>query len=278
MLAASQDIDSFIERQRSQLNKQPSRPPNNRPPPPPPPQPSIPSSNAHDRLDYKVARIFDDPPSRVQSQQPYYPHPAPPPPSFHNNSISEQQENYYSEPPRRLSDDKNDNNSGTFFNKFGNYDDKRSQLKDDLKREYNEYLQSKKSISKSKSTSQLAPSHDGPTNKRVQFQQPNGKVVAPWEKNENNKTIKNVQSMNDLPSRSMEYSTNHSQPPISRNLDEQYIQDREAYILELHSQIRELESRRKQLEMGMFLFFFINLLVSFLLQKVIDYLAVVHQR
>jgi len=34
MLTASQDIDSFIERQRSKLNKQPSRPQNNRPPPP----------------------------------------------------------------------------------------------------------------------------------------------------------------------------------------------------------------------------------------------------
>jgi hypothetical protein len=280
MLAASQDIDSFIERQRSKLNQQPSRPPNNRPPPPPP-QPSIPPNNAHDRLDYQVARIFDDPQPRVQSQQPYYPHP--PPPSYNNNSISEQQENYYPEQQqqqqRRLSDDKNDNNSGTFFNKFGTYDDKRSQLKDDLKREYNEYLQSKKPISKSKSTSQLATSRDGPTNKRVQFQQPNGKVVAPWEKNDKNKPVKNVQSMNDLSSTPMEYSNNRSRPQMSRNPDDQHIQDREAYISELHAQIRELESRKKQLEMGMFLFFFINLLITFLLlQKVIDYLPVVHQR
>ena len=256
MLAASQDIDSFIERQRSKINKPPSsRPTNNQLPPPHPP------NNVNDRLDFQVAQIFNDrPPQRVQSQQPYYPQPQPPPPpSFNDHSHYEQQENYYPAPPRRLSDDKNDNNSGTFFNKFGTYDDKRSQLKDDLKREYNEYLQSKKPIGKSKSTSQLAAPQDNSTNRRVQFQQPSGKVVAPWEKNEKGQPIKNVQSMNDLPSTSMEYSTNRSRPPpppsMSRNPDGQYSQDRESYISELHSQIRELESQKKQLEYGMFSFF-----------------------
>jgi hypothetical protein len=252
MLAASQDIDSFIERQRSKLNKQTTRQPANRQPPPP--QQSVPQNNVQDRLDFKVARILDEPPPRVQSQQPYYPPSSPP---YDNHSISEQQESYYpdqqqqQQQQRRRSDDRNDDNSAAFFNKFGSYDDKRSQLKDDLKREYNEYLQSKNRVTKSKSTSQLT-SPRGNTNKRVQFQQPNGKVVAPWEKNDK-KTVNNVQSMNDLSSTSNEYSTNRSRPQISRNYDEQYVQDREGYVEELHSQIRELEARRKQLEMGIFI-------------------------
>ncbi|CAF4751784.1 unnamed protein product [Rotaria sp. Silwood1] len=252
MLAASQDIDNFIERQRSQLNKQPSRQPVNRQLPPPP-QPSVPPNNVQDRLDFKVARILDEPPPRLQSQQPYYPPPSlpPPPPSFPHNSIPEQQENFYSQ-QRRLSDGNNDDNPVAFFNKFGTYDDKRSQLKDDLKREYNEYLQSKKNIPKSKSTSQLNSTNQN-TNKRVQFQQQQqqqgGQVVAPWEKNDN-RTIKNSQTMNDIPLAftSNDNMTNRSRPPVSRNYDERYIRDREDYVSELHSQIRELELRKKQLE------------------------------
>ncbi|CAF2407712.1 unnamed protein product [Rotaria sp. Silwood2] len=256
MLTASQDIDSFIERQRSQLNKQPSRQPVNRQPPPPP-QPSIPPNNVQDRLDFKVARILDEPPPRIQSQQPYYP-PPPPAPSYSHNSIPEQQENFYSQ-QRRLSNDNSDDNPVAFFNKFGTYDDKRSQLKDDLKREYNEYLQSKKNIPKSKSTSQLTSTNQN-TNKRVQFQPPqqqqhqqrqqNGKVIAPWEKNDN-KTIRNNQTINDLPLglSSNDNITSRSRPQMSHNnYDEQYIRDREDYISELHSQVRELELRRKQLE------------------------------
>ncbi|CAF0772023.1 unnamed protein product [Rotaria sordida] len=251
MLTASQDIDNFIERQRSQLNKPPTRPSINRQPPPPP-QSSIPPNNVQDRLDFKVARILDESPPRMQSQQPYYPPPPPPPPpqpSFSHNSIPEQQEHFYSQ-QRRLSDGNNDANPVTFFNKFGTYDDKRSQLKDDLKREYNEYLQSKNTIPKSKSTSQLTS-----TNKRVQFQQQqqqqqqqNGKVIAPWEKNDN-KTVKNNQIMNDIPLTLNDNIINRSRPPqISRNYDEQYVRDREDYISELHSQVRELELRKKQLE------------------------------
>lgn len=250
MLTASQDIDSFIERQRSKLNKQPSSSTTT----------AAATNSAHHRLDYQVARILDDPPPRAPPQQSYYPPPPASPPSYNNHSMAEQQ------PQRRLSDDNTDKNSSTFFNKFGTYDDKRSQLKDDLKREYNEYLQSKQRVSKSKSTSQLESPRAGATNKRVQFQQPNGKVVAPWEKNDkNSKPTKNVQSMNDLSTvnsttTSMEYSANRSRPPMSRNTDEQHIRDREAYIVELHSQIRELEMRRKQLEMGMSLIFSIAFL------------------
>ena len=260
MLTASQDIDSFIERQRSKLNKQPSRPQNNRPPPPQQlQQQQQQPSRPQDRLDFKVARILDEPPLRLPPQQSYYSPPSPPPPPpqppQNNYSMMDQQEAYYPEQQqRRYSDEdiKNTNNS-TFFNKFGAYDDKRSQLKDDLKREYNEYLQAKKGVPKSKSTSQLAPSHAGNANRRVQFQQPNGKVVAPWEKNDKNKTVKSVQSVNNIPSSSItnDYSNNRS-----RSHDEQYIQDRELYINELHSQIRELETRKRQLEIGLFVDYF----------------------
>jgi hypothetical protein len=252
MLAASQDIDRFIERQRSKLNKQSSQQPLNRQSvnQPPPPQSFVsfqPNTNIQDRLDFKVARILDEPPPNIRSQQP---------PSFPNNSMAEQQQqmNFFPEQQRRSSYDGNDNNSATFFDRFGTYDDKRSQLNNDLKREYNEYLQSQKGFPKSKSSSQLL-SPRGNNNKHVQFQQTNGKVVAPWEKNES-KNSTNIQSMNTLSSTltSNEYSNNNrSRTKISSNHDEQYIRDREEYILELHSQIRELEARKKQLEMGMFI-------------------------
>ena len=249
MLTASQDIDNFIERQRSQLNKQSERPSVNRQAPP---SSSVPPNNVQDRLDFRVARILDEPPPRIQSQQPYYP---PSPPPFANNSIPEHREDFFpQQEQRRLSNNKNDDNPAAFFNKFGTYDDKRSQLKDDLKREYNEYLQSKKDIPKSKSTSQLA-SPRRHTNKHVQFKQQNRQVVAPWEKGDT-KNKQAVQSMNDLSTLppATDYSTNHSRPQISRNYDEQYIRDREEYINELHSQIRELELKKKQLEIGMFKF------------------------
>lgn len=253
MLTASQDIDSFIERQRSKLNRQPSsRPQNNRPPPPPAQQPP---TNTQDRLDYKVARILDEPPPRLQAQQPYYPPPPSSPPSYTNNnnhSMLDQQVNYYPEQQRRYSEEASETNSATFFNKFGAYDDKRSQLKDDLKREYNEYLQSQRRVPKSKSTSQLPTPHAANTNKRVQFQQNNGKVVAPWERNEA-KSVKNVQSMNEISSAMVtnDHSNNRSRPSMmARDYDDQQIRDRESYVGELHSQIRELEARKKQLEMG----------------------------
>jgi hypothetical protein len=257
MLAASQDIDRFIERQRSKLNKQSSQQPLNRqsvnqPPPPQSFQSFQPNTNIQDRLDFKVARILDEPPPpNIRSQQPS------PPSSFPNNSMAEQQQmNFFPEQQqqqRRSSYEGNENNSATFFDRFGTYDDKRSQLNNDLKREYNEYLQSQKGFPKSKSSSQLL-SPRGNNNKHVQFQQPNGKVVAPWEKNES-KNSTNVQTMNNLSSTltSNEYSNNRSRTQISSNHDEQYIRDREEYILELHSQIRELETRKKQLETGMFI-------------------------
>lgn len=255
MLAASQDIDYFIERQRSKLNKQPNRQQVNRQRPPPPALPPIsspqflPPNNVEDRLDFKVARILDEPPPRIQSQQPYFP---PSPTPFPEQQQQQQsQVPYYSDQqsPRALNNTGN-MNQFAFFDKFGAHDEKRAQLKDDLKREYNEYLRSQQRGSKNKSTSQLA-SPRGNTTRRVQFQQ-NGPVVAPWEKPDG-KTPRNVQNINDISSSTTtrEYTTNRSQSRVSRN-DEQYIRDREEYILELYDQIRELEGRKRQLEMGIF--------------------------
>ena len=234
MLAASQEIDSFIERQRSKLNKQPSQQPMNR-------QPINPPNNIQDRLDFKVARILDEPPPRIQQ-------------SFQPPPIAEQQMNFFPEQQqqRRSSSDNNDNNPASFFNRFGTYDDKRSQLNNDLKREYNEYLQTQKGFPKSKSSSQLL-SPRGNSTKHVQFQQSsNGKVVAPWEKNEN-RSVSNIQSTNNVSSN--DYTINRSRTQPSLNHDEQFIRDREEYILELHSQIRELEGKRKQFEIGILIRF-----------------------
>ncbi len=288
MLAASQDTDYFIERQRSQLNKGSNRQQVNRqrpaPPslpssslPPPPPPQFLPPNNFEERLDFKVARILDEPPPRVQSQQLYFP-PSPPPltgNSFFDQQQQQQQQqmSYFPEPDqRRYSNDTGNGNPTTFFDRFGDHDNKRAQLKDDLKREYNEYLQSHRGP-KSKSTSQIASPRRN-TTRRVQFEQ-NGMVVAPWEKKDG-KTMRNVQSMNDISSSSTmttrDYTTNRSQSRVSRN-DEQYIRDREEYILELHDQIRELEARRRQLEMGSFSRSFQgsrNKILSFRKQQTVD--------
>jgi hypothetical protein len=264
MLAASQDIDNFIERQRSKLNKSSNRQQMNRqqvnrqrpipaPPPPPPPSQYLPPNNLDDRLDFKVARILDEPSPRIQSQQPYFP---PSPRSFTARSFPEQQQQQQPTPffpdqeqqgyPNDTAN--NNNNPSTFFDRFGQHDAKRAQLKDDLKREYNEFLRSQR-VPKGKSTSQIATPR-GNTTRRVQFQQ-NGTVVAPWEKKDG-RTPRNVQSMNDIPApRRTESTTNRSLSRVSQN-DEQYIRDREEYILELYDQIRELEARKRQLEMGRF--------------------------
>ena len=242
MLAASQDIDNFIERQRSKLNRQPSNRPGPGPPPPPPVQAPRPPNNVQDRLDFKVARILDEPPPQAYFQ--------PSSPRYANNPYPEQQVPMMPEQQqqyRRPSNGNVDDNPVAFFNKFGTYDDKRSQLKDDLKREYNEYLQSQKNVSKSKSTSQLASPRGNNNNRRVQFQ-PNNKVVAPWEKGEQ-KSANNAQSMQDLSSTVTDYPPNRSRPQDNRNQSDHYVSDREGYISELHAQIRELESRKKQLEM-----------------------------
>ncbi|CAF1364114.1 unnamed protein product [Didymodactylos carnosus] len=247
MLTASQDIDNFIERQRLKLNADRSgRPPNVKN-----------NVNVRNQLDAKVTRIHDDSPAQrhpqhasISYQQP--PLPPPPPP------IDQSFESFSHHSP-------SDQNDITFFERFGTYDERRSQLKQDLKREYNDFLRSKKS----KSTTQLnRETQNGNTTtrdnrKRVQFNQRtistkdnDTGVVAPWEKDERSRSIQNVQSMNDL---STFESNSNMRHPRSHNTttdysvltDEQYIRDREAYVLELHSQIRELEGRKQQLESGM---------------------------
>lgn len=256
MLTASHDIDYFIERQRSKLNKQPNRLQLNRSRPLPPVPSYIPPTNPEERLDFKVARILDEPPPRIQSQQPYYPpSPTPFPASSYSSPlppIEPQMVSYSDQSPRRYPGNNANDNQPTFFDRFGEHEGKRAQLKNDLKREYNEFLRSQR-VPKSKSTSQLAtPSPRGNTTRRVQFQQ-DGMVVAPWEKN-SGRTMRNVQSMNDISSSSSmttrEYLTNNRSQSRVASTDEQYIRDREEYILELYDQIRELEARRRQLETG----------------------------
>lgn len=253
MLTASQDIDYFIERQRSKLNKQPIRRQLNQQRPLPPiysPRSSyIPSNNPEERLDVQVARILDEPPPRIHPQQPYY-SPSPPPLNSPLPPISQSQMPSYSDQDQRRYPANNaNNNQSTFFDRFGEHEGKRAQLKTDLKREYNEFLRSQR-MSKSKSTSQLALP-PGNTPRRVQFQQ-DGMVVAPWEKN-NGRSMRNVQSMNDISTSSSltarEYIPNRASSRVT-STDEQYVRDREEYILELYDQIRELEARKRQLEIG----------------------------
>lgn len=280
MLSASQDIDYFVERQRSKLNKVPNRQQLNRqrPTPPPPPPQYVPPNNLQDRLDFKVARILDEPAPRVQSQQAYFP---PSPLPLTTNSFPQQQQqqqmDYYPEQEQRRypAHTANNNNQTTFFDRFGEHDEKRAQLKDDLKREYNEFLRSQR-IPKGQSTSQMASPRGNITTRRVQFQ-PDGMVVAPWEKRDG-RTGRNAQSMNDVSSSSSmtsrEFTTNRSQSRVART-DEQYIRDREEYILELYDQIRELETRKRQLEIGQSLYAFsLIYLRNFIFQKAVDYLVV----
>ena len=266
MLTASQNIDNFIERQRSKLSKAPSRQQVNRqrpapPPPPPPPPPAsllppppapqtVPPINVEDRLDLKVARILDEPSPRVHSEQPYYPPTSRP---FTSNSFPEEQSvGFISErDPRHFTSRSEGDNQFSFFDNFGRHDEKRAQLKDDLKREYNEFLRSEKNTPKNKSLSQAAASRRN-TTRHVRFSQ-GGIVVAPWEKNGSKKQQSLVNTNNmPPPSRTAEPTVNRSLSRISEIPDEQYIRDREEYILELYEQIRELEARKRQLETGMF--------------------------
>lgn len=257
MLAASQDIDYFIERQRSKLNKGPNRQQANRARPPaalhpptlPPPPQSFTPTNFEDRLDVKAARILNEPSPRVKSQQTYIP---PSPRPLIATPFPEQQPFSFApeEEQRNFPNENGRSNPFAFFDRFGNHEETRAQLKDDLKREYNDYLRSQR-IPKSKSTSKRG-SPSGHVTRRVKFQE-NGKVVAPWEKNDK-KTTANLSNINDVSSSltTSEYTTNRTRSRFSEVHDEQYIRDREEYILELYDQIRELEARKRQLELGMF--------------------------
>ena len=145
----------------------------------------------------------------------------------------------------------------TFFDKFGTYDEKRVRLKDELKRDYNAYLHSSQGGSKKLSTSKKTLVRRHNTQRIPVSLEPS--VVAPWERI-NDQTVRNAHSMNDLSSTTRttksttEYGFDHSGPSQVRSQDEQYVRDREEYILELHAQIRELEERKKQLELRTFVY------------------------
>lgn len=258
MATASQDINYFIERQRSKLNKTNGRPANNRSRPvpprsrPPPPPPRAPEP-VESRLDFQVARMLDEPSPRLISQQGGYIPPSSRSPYPPPNSYSEQQQPYYDDSPRarRFSNGTAPDNQSTFYDKFGTYDGKRSQLKDDLKREYNEYLQSQRGAPRRKTTA--GPVSSGArSSRRVQFQG-DPTVIAPWEK-DGSKSSRSNQNYNDAPSSNSmstaEYITNSSRWRLLQEHDEQYIRDREEYIIELENQIYELEARKRQIEIS----------------------------
>ena len=143
----------------------------------------------------------------------------------------------------------------TFFDKFGTYDEKRVRLKDELKRDYNEYLHTSQGGSKKQSTSQRNAVRRHNTQRIPVSLEPS--VVAPWERI-NDQTMRNAHSMNDVSSTTTrtktttEYGIDHSGPSQVRSQDEKYVRDREEYVLELHAQIRELEERKRQIELRTF--------------------------
>ena len=262
MLTASQDIDNFIEGHRSKINNPSYRQETNhqRPPPPPPPPPpqSLPLNNSGEQSDVMTAQVLNEPSPRVQTQ----PSTAP----FASSSFIEQHEEQ-----NFPNDDPNKNYFG-FFDRFGTHDQVRARLNNDLKREYNEYLQSLQDMAKRKVASQIATPR-GNTTRRVQFQQ-NQIFTSPQQQTDrktihnahsmsdisssksihnstqslndlsSGRTMHNVQSMNDLSSTvTTDLAANRARARLVQHESEQYIRDREEYILELYEQIYELESR-----------------------------------
>ena len=152
---------------------------------------------------------------------------------------------------RRFSSSTAPDNPLTFYDKFGTYDEKRAQLKDDLKREYNDYLQSQRGTPRRKATAGVISS-GARSNRRVQFQG-DPTVIAPWEK-DGSKTTRSNQNFNDFSSTNgmstAEYITSSSRSRLLQEHDERYIRDREEYIIELENQIYELETRKRQIEIG----------------------------
>jgi hypothetical protein len=263
MLTASQDIDNFIEGQRSKINQPSNRQEANyqqpAPAPPPPPPPPPPPNGSGDQSNVQMAQV----------EQPFYSSSSVAP--FASSSFMEQQE---------FSNDDPNKNYYSFFDRFGTHDEVRARLNNDLKREYNEYLQSLQNMAKRKATSQMATSR-GNTTRRVQFKQDR---IFPSPRQQTDRravhnahsmndisstrtihgtqsmndlstgtTMHNVQSMDDLSSTALtELASNRARARLVQQESEQYIRDREEYILELYQQIYELEARIRHLEKGMF--------------------------
>ncbi|UJR14083.1 hypothetical protein I4U23_001079 [Adineta vaga] len=159
-----------------------------------------------------------------------------------------------------------------FFDRFGQHDQVRARLNNDLKREYNEYLQSLHNMARRKAQQMNTPR--GNVTRRVQFQQgqtiggsqDQRKIHNAHSMNDisssrgmqnsqsmsdvsSGTSIHNVHSMNDLSSTvTSELAGNRARARLVQQHSEQYIRDREEYILELYEQIYELEARIRQLE------------------------------
>jgi hypothetical protein len=260
MITPAQDINYFIERQRSKLNKTnararrvPAPPVRARPPPPPVPiLVSRPAEQLENRLDVQVSRLLDQPSPRNRSQQSNYSVSSrsliPTDRSLdqqHTLALSDRQE------PRRHSDTVATNNEFAFFNSFGTYEGRREQLRKERNREYNEYLFAQQDASRGKSSLNSTSMSHGNTTRRVRFQtDPSTTVIAPWEQT-GNQTARNINNHSSLSSVSTsEHIIDRSRSRMGHGYDEQYIRDREEYILELYNQIRELEQRRRFLEAG----------------------------
>jgi len=275
MLTASQDIDNFIEGQRTKINQPSNRQEANyqRPAPaPPPPPPPPPPNDSGDQSNVQVAQVLGETSPRMQTEQPFYSSSSVAP--FASSSFMEQQDQ------QNFSNDDPNKNYYSFFDRFGTHDEVRARLNNDLKREYNEYLQSLQNMAKRKATSQMATS-GGNTTRRVQFKQ-DRIVASPRQQTDRRavhnthsmndisssrtihgtqsmndlstgRTMHNVQSMNDLSSTALtELASNRARARLVQQESEQYIRDREEYILELYQQIYELEARIRHLEKGMF--------------------------
>ena len=245
MVSASQDIDYFIERQRSKLNKTTGRPAanqNRRAPPPPPARQQV--SQPTNRLGYEVAHILDAPSPRSIADPNLFPSsPRSPFPTSDDNRS------------RRQSTSTAPDNRLAFFDSFGTYDEKRAKLREDRQREYNEFLRKKDDVaaSKKKFSSKSTTSRANAT-RRVQFQE-EPTVVAPWEK-DGKRRVRNTQTIDDTSSTigisTEEYIRGRTRPRPGPDPDEEYIRAREEYILELYAQIRELEERKRLLEIGIY--------------------------
>lgn len=262
MISADQDINYFIERQRSKLNKTNNRTAANQtrrgrptpapPPPPPPPAPRF-AEPLDNRLDYQVARILDAPSPRT------LPDPNMFPPSPRSPFPDPQQRMYSSSDETRSRQQMTDTTSENrlaFFDSFGTYDEKRAKLREDRNREYNEFLRSKDAAQRNKSNVKSTTARSNQT-RRVQFQG-DPTVIAPWEK-DGKRTARNTQTFEETSSTvgisTEEYIRGRPKPKPMPDPDEEYIRAREEYILELYAQIRELEERKRLLELGKVQFF-----------------------
>ncbi|CAF1386657.1 unnamed protein product [Adineta steineri] len=276
MTTAAQDIDYFIERQRSKINKQ-----NNRRKAPqvqaqtPPPVEPLPLNHLSDQSIVQDMQFSQEQSPRLQSQQSNYLSSSPP---FPNSSRMDQHQG------QQFSNDNTTKSYFSFFDRFGTHDEVRSRLNDDLKREYNEYLQSLQNMTKKRTSEMIAPSQiggmsQGSTTRRVQFSRDpitgrgsneqhtsrsfhNSHSMNDISSNRglrhsqsmNNgtssgRTLHNIHSMNDMSSTSAEeLAASRARARLVQQESEKYIRDREEYILELYEQIYELEGRIRQLE------------------------------